>query len=190
MNYSPINPTYSYNSNLPYNTTNIGENTKVGEYLEIRNSDMFDKYSREYTNGNYNVGKNVLKGIINETEVGKVFFSKNNIKRIQEKLREEVFRRSEGKFKIEEDQDENDLAIVMRYIYMECGKFLPTQIVRQVKELNKKTVNYIVPDMLTNIKQYHGYLLEINKPLQPMMRPVNVNNAGRRTLPSLTSVYE
>lgn len=190
MNYSSLNPSYSYNANLPYNTTNIGKDSKMGEYLEIRDSNMFDKYSTEYSNSNYNLSKNILKGIINETEVGKVFFSKDNIKRIQRKLREEIFRRSEGRFKLEEDQDENDLSIVMKYIYTEYGKFLPTHIVRQVKELNNKTVDYIAPDMMTNIKQYHGYLLEINKPLQPMMRPVNVNNAGRRTLPSFTTIYE
>ena len=44
--------------------------------------------------------------------------------------------------------------------------------------------------MITEIKQFYGYLKEINEPLKPIDRPINVNNAGRKTLPSLTSVWQ
>ena len=73
----------------------------------------------------------------------------------------------------------------MRAVFIEHSRFLPNKIIRQIKELNRLTVEYIVPDMITEIKQTYGYIKEINEPLKPLPRPMNVNNAGRKTLPSL-----
>ena len=43
--------------------------------------------------------------------------------------------------------------------------------------------------MITEIKQTYGYIKEINEPIKPIPRPMNVNNAGRKTLPSITTTY-
>ncbi len=109
--------------------------------------------------------------------------------RIQKKIKEEVYKRTNGQYTLDEDQDESDLMIVMRAIYLDKCKNLNEQPIRQVKLLNQQTVDYIVPDMITNIKQYFGYVKDINKPLTPMMRPMNVNNAGRKLLPSITTLW-
>jgi len=130
-----------------------------------------------------------LKGIQSESELSKLFFSDVNIKRLQKLIRKEVYIRTNKQFRLDVDQEVRDLFIVMRAVYIEHGRFLPGQIVRQVKRLNKKTVDELFPGMITEIRQYYGYLKEINKPLDPIPLPVNVNNAGRRTLPSITSSF-
>ena len=122
-------------------------------------------------------------------EVTKVYFSDENIERIQKMLKREIFERTKGEFKLDEDQDESDLLICMRVVLEDHARFLPFKIIRQVKELNAKTVEYIVPDMITQIKQNYEYIKEINRPISPPMRPLNVNNAGRRTLPPLTTAW-
>jgi hypothetical protein len=135
-----------------------------------------------------NLQSDALKGIQSESELSKLFFSDQNIKRLQKKIKLDVFKRTNGEFKLEVDQDQMDLFLAMRAIYMEHARFLPNQIVRQVKRLNEKVLDQIVPGIITNIKQYYGYLKEINKPLDPIPLPVNTNNAGRRTLSSITTV--
>lgn len=137
-----------------------------------------------------NMASTALKGIQSDSELSKIFFSDENIKRLQRKLRKEVLVRTNRQFRLEVDQEQKDLIISMRAVYMEQARFLPGQIVRQIKVLNQKVVNDILPGMITELRQYYGYLKEINKPLEPIMRPMNVNNAGRRTLPSVTTVWE
>lgn len=130
-----------------------------------------------------------LKGIQSNSDLSKLFFSDDNMKRLQRNIKREVFKRTNGQFKLDMDQDQNDLFVVMRAVYMEHGRFLPNRIVHQVKRLNEKVIDEVVPGILVNIKQYHGYLKEINKPLDPIARPVNANHAGRKLLPSITTTF-
>ena len=111
------------------------------------------------------------------------------MKLIQKKIKEEVEQRTKSQYQLDEDQDESDLTIAMRAVYLDKCKNLVGKAVHQVKLLNQQTVDYIVPDLISNIKQYFGYIKNINQPLQPMMRPMNVNNAGRKLLPSITTLW-
>ncbi|ARF09870.1 hypothetical protein Indivirus_4_42 [Indivirus ILV1] len=130
-----------------------------------------------------------LKGIQSNSDLSKLFFSDDNMKRLQRNIKKEVYKRTNGKFTLDIDQDQSDLFIVMRAVYMENARFLENGIIRQVKRLNEKVINEVVPGILVNIKQYHGYLKEINKPLDPIPLPLNTNNAGRKTLQSITTTF-
>lgn len=123
------------------------------------------------------------------TELSKIFFSDKNMIRLQKMIKKEVYRRTNGKYKLDVDQEERDLLIVMRAVYLEYGRYLPGQIVRQVKRLNQRVLEEVMPSLLTELKQYYGYLHEINGPLKPIARPLNMSHAGRRTLPSITTVW-
>lgn len=129
------------------------------------------------------------KDLGSDSEVSRIFYSDRNIKRIQKMIKKEVNKKSKGKYKLEADQEEKDLLIVMSSIYRLKAKFLSNYPIRQVKKLNKDTVDALIPDLMTNLKQYYGYLDHINKPLKPNPLPTNVNNAGRRTLPGLSTTY-
>jgi hypothetical protein len=146
-------------------------------------------YQQPKNEENYDKARYLTKSLFEKNHITTVFFSNENIKRIQKKIREAVFIKTKGQYILEEDQDESDLLIAMRAVYLEKCKNLPNETVRQVKLLNNQTVDYILPDMITNIKQYFGYIKDINQPLTPMLRPMNVNNSGRKLLPSLTSVW-
>jgi len=146
-------------------------------------------FLQEHRKNYSNMASTALKGIQSESELSKLFFSDENFKRLQKKIKKEIFNRTNGQFRLEADQEQRDLFISMRAVYMEHARFLPGQIVRQVKRLNQKVVDDIVPGMITEIRQHYGYLKEINKPLTPIPRPQNMSNAGRRTLPSITTVW-
>jgi hypothetical protein len=147
-------------------------------------------FLQEHRKNYANMASTALKGIHVASDLSKLFFSDENIKRIQKKIRRSIFEKTDGQFKLEVDQEQRDVFIAMRAVYMEHSRFLENQIVRQVKRLNEKVIDEITPGIITNVKQHYGYLKEINKPLTPIMRPMNTSNAGRRTLPSVTSVWK
>ncbi len=146
--------------------------------------------THDHPNTNFrNMAETALKGIQTQSNLSKLFFSDRNIKRVQQKLKAAVYNRTKGKYKLDTDQDPSDMLVAMRAVYMEHSRFLPGETVRQVKRLNEKVISEHVADVISNVKQYYGYLEEINKPLTPIPRPVNVNNAGRLTLPSITTTW-
>ena len=146
-------------------------------------------FLQEHRKNYGNMASTALKGIQSESELSKLFFSDENFKRLQRLIRREVHKRTAGQFTLEVDQEQRDMFIAMRAVYMEHARFLPGQIVRQVKRLNLKVIDEILPGMITEIRQHWGYLKEINKPLRPIERPMAANNAGRRQLPSITTTW-
>lgn len=192
MNYSDINPYVNYNKSLPSNE--IIDFNGSGQFEETPNFSKYQqlygqnhKFSENYCGGGSTLAIGGLQ--MENTKVSLVFFSDDNIKRIQKEIKNKVFELSKGKFKLEVDQDHDDLLIAMRYIYIEHSRNLPTHIVKQVKILNKELLNYIIPDIITNIKQTYSYLKEISSPINPHNHPINVNNKGRKTLPSIDTLW-
>lgn len=181
--------TYYGASNANLGQKQNGYNFGKTLYSELQHEKSQDH--RGYSNGDYKIGlRNVFgRDDYSQEPVGEVFFSEQNIKRLQKLIKEEVYTQTQHQFILEEDQDAGDLLIAMRAVYEMNGKFIKSKIVHQVKELNKKLVSYIVPDMITEMKQYYGYIKDINEPLKPIDRPMNVSNAGRRTLPSVTTMW-
>lgn len=136
-----------------------------------------------------NYGDMIMKNLFEDTDLARLFFSNENMNRIQKKIKKTILEKTRGQYKMEDDQDSADLLVSMRYIFMQYGNYLPNKLVHQVKILNQQVVEYVVPDMITGIKQYYGYLKDINTPIKPIARPVNVSHAGRRTLPSITTIW-
>ena len=135
------------------------------------------------------IQKSLLKSVYTPTPLGEVFFSLDNIKRLQNKIKKSVFIETNGKYKLQVDQNESDLLIVMRAVYIQDSYNAPYRIIHQVKELNEKVINRILPDMISNIKQNEEYLNIIDKPIDPIPLPVNVSRAGRLSLPSVTTIW-
>jgi len=146
-------------------------------------------FTQEHRRDHNAMLKTAEKSISMENELAKLFFSDRNMKRIQKQIKKEIYNRTDHKFRLDVDQDENDLLIAMRAIFLQEARHLPGEMIRQTKRLNKHVVNYIVPDMITEIKQYYGYMKDVNEPLKPINRPVNVNNKGRLTMPSITTTW-
>jgi hypothetical protein len=153
------------------------------------NAPQTDQYAGEdfYEHGNATLLAEGYKDCPPETM--RVFFSEDNMKRIQKKLRREIHKRSYGKFKLKVDQDVKKLLIAMRAVMILHAKFLPKKIIRQVKRLNEETVQYIAPYMIVNLKQQYSYIQDITNPIQPLPDPINVNQTGRNQLRSVTALW-
>ncbi len=122
--------------------------------------------------------------------VGFKFFTKENMNYIQKRIKQMIYQKTNGKVLMDCDQDESDILIAMRHIYVTEGRFLPENIDFQVERLNKRLLNQIVPDMITAIKQDWGYQKLINEPLHPIDRPISESARGRKLLPSITSIWD
>lgn len=185
MNFSSIINNSNYKN---YYTNNLEANNDLP---------TFEKFQEEEIINNKNLKQMALQGDFYKTcptdknvdGVGKVFFSNENFQRVQKLIKTEIYNRTKGVFRLDTDQDDTDLLVAMRAVYYEHNRFLPFGIIRQVKILNRKLLDYIIPDIITQVKQSYAYIQEINQPLKPITRPLNVNSAGRRTLPGLSSVW-
>lgn len=188
QNYAQLNPTPTYKRNQPSNFESLQSSQKYIDYRNNNTDGYYEKYQQSST-VNYDRARQATQGFFEKNHITVVFFSDENMKRIQKKIKEEVIRRTKGQYQLDEDQDESDLTIVMRAVYLDKCKNLPGETVRQVKLLNQQTVDYIVPDLISNVKQYFGYINDINKPLQVIPLPLASNGAGRKLLPSITTLW-
>ena len=117
------------------------------------------------------------------TQLSILYFSDENIKHLQKRLRDAVLKITCNKVIIPY-QDKSDMIAGMQLIYQQDGRFLPNNIDKQVNELNDIFIKYTIPCIMTNVKQYFGYLRDINTPPVNLDRPLNVSNSGNKALPS------
>ena len=192
MNYSFINKytnnDFTFKGNLIFNYHN-DENKDIKNYNKYTDVDNNNSNERNNWATENSIQKSLLKSVYTPTPLGEVFFSPDNIKRLQNKIKKSVFIETKGKYKLQVDQNETDLLVVMRAVYIQDSYNSPYRIIHQVKELNEKVINRILPDMISNIKQNEEYLNVIDKPIDPIPLPVNVSRAGRLSLPSVTTIW-
>lgn len=179
--FSDYEPNFANDTNFDY--ANNFSSFKTTQDRRRKRVDTKDYYC----NGNAGlVGKT---NRIQPSALMKEFFGDRNVKRLQKKIKREIYERSDGKFKMEVDQDKQEVLVIMEQIFADHSRNLPCGIKRQTKRLNEIFIESVIPDMMTAIKQYYGYIKDISTPIEPIARPMNVNNAGRQTLPSVTTLW-
>ena len=122
-----------------------------------------------------------LIGGFSPTPVSNLFFSTNNIDVLQDGIRYSIYKRTNGQYVIGRQSD-HDLKVVMRSIYLQYGRNLPTDIVGQVKELNRRVLEWTVNEVLSNLKQYQVYRKDASTLPMPMEYGSFVTQKGTKTL--------
>ena len=120
-----------------------------------------------------------LTGIQTSTNLNKVFFSQQNVNLLHKLIIKRVSDKSG--FRIAKQSD-TELQVIMRSIYLQYGKNQDCNIKEQVAELNKLVVREAAPLILSNIKQYLGYLNDVENMPRPMEHPRNMSSAGSKSL--------
>lgn len=191
MNYSFIED-YKSDDFIPKSNSNLYNNIDASNYNSYKPTNYYwSDYSQSKNNWatENSIQKSLLKGLYQPTPLGELFFSQENINRIQKMIKYEVFVRTNGKYKLEVEQNESDVLVVMRDIYITCAKNQPYKVIHQVKELNHRVIEKILPDMISIIKQDDEYIKQLDKPINPIPLPVCVNSKGRISLPSVTTTF-
>lgn len=122
-----------------------------------------------------------VQGHTKPNEVSNLFFSEKNIDALQEGIRYRIFNETNGKHIIGRQSD-NDLKIIMRSIYLQFSRNLPTNIIEQVRELNKKVLDWSVKEVLSNLKQFDMYSKDVSRLPIPLERSPLITTKGSKTL--------
>lgn len=159
-----------------------------GRVIELNNNDL--KPFKLFTGNkpNYDFQDKSIEGILQKSPLNQVYFSKANVDIVQNMIRHQVWLRSGRKYIIGKQSD-TDLQVVMRSYYLQYSRNLPNNIPKQIAELNKLTVDWCVPQILSEVQQYMGYVNEVEHMPMPIDRPKNLSQKGTRTLRSVTSTF-
>ena len=129
---------------------------------------------------NQNAGfTDALKNIHSDNELSNLFFSRVNIDFLQQKIIDEVFKASRDQYKIAK-QSEESLQIVMRAMYLQHSRNLPCKIKEQLKDLNRYVLDFCIQNIMTNIKQYIGYVRDVNAPRAVMENPIDTTTRSNQ----------
>ena len=69
----------------------------------------------------------------------------------------------------------------MRAYYLQYGKNLPTGVPEQVQELNNIVIEYLIPQVISQVEQYIAYLRDISNPYVIMDRAKNTSVVGEKS---------
>lgn len=162
-------------------------NGRVNLYGSGTRVDEYDCTTKINSTG----GSDLLSANIQHTPVSALFFSKKNIDALQLGICNMVFNQSEGKYNIG-PQSEMDLKVIMRSMYLTSlrgglnGDIHPiaeqSSVIDQVRKLNKQVLDWSVPRIVSNIKQFERYKSDVSKLPNPMDRPSLVSSAGSKVL--------
>jgi hypothetical protein len=125
----------------------------------------------------------MLRGNWEQSQLSEAFFSSENVQRLQTLIRKAVFDRSQPKGYVVDNQSVDELKIVMRAIYLQYARNLPSNIAGQVADLNAKVVDWSAPHILSAVDHYYYYLNDISQMPTPIAQPVNLSRAGTKSLP-------
>lgn len=120
-------------------------------------------------------------GQVASNEVNSLFFSESNIDALQQGIRYRVFVETNGQYVIGRQSDQ-ELKIVMRSVYYQFSKNQSSNIVGQVRELNAKVLEWTVPEVLSNLKQFEAYRRDASTLPMPMERSPLMTSKGTKTL--------
>jgi hypothetical protein len=163
------------------------QNGRVIGVADTKTGKQFELFTENNNNCN-NTKETILYGTLTRSTLSDTFFSKENMKILQNSLRYRVYAASGGEYVIGE-QDNTELTIIMRSMYLMYSKNLPYNIKEQIQELNQQVINYILPKIVSEIKQWIFYTSDIQRLPQPIDLPRNLSNKGTRTLKSVVDTF-
>ena len=115
--------------------------------------------------------REAMTGNWTDTSLSSTFFSSKNIKILQNGIRIGVFQRSNGQYLIGE-QNEDELKIIMRGVFLQNSLNLPNNIKEQVENLNKIVMNYAIPQIYGEAQGYMKYKYDVSTMAVPMEHPI------------------
>lgn len=129
-----------------------------------------------------------LKGIQEETKLSALFFSNVNMKIIQDRIRYDIWVRT-NKIHIIAPQNIIELEIIMRGIYLQYALNLNCKFRDQINRLNQLVIDWCVPKIFVEVEQHFAYLDRIQTLPVPIDLPQNLSSSGTKMLRSITSTF-
>lgn len=106
-----------------------------------------------------------------ETPLSRAYFSKENIQIIQNGIRAGVYRKSNEQYTIS-PVDCDVLKTVMRSVFLQHSKNLPTNIAGQIEQLNNIVLDYCIFQVYSEAQAFKKYLQDVSTLPVPISLPV------------------
>lgn len=196
--FSPSANQYSSNTDFFQNVNesppiNTNNNYNGRVFFDVKeNVPTYELYT-DSNKENKNVG-NTLNYSLEDTGLSRLYFSKENLDNIQKDIIESIYNITlNDKDPILDNvrpvkigrQNDLQLQIIMRSIFLQYAKHNNDNIAGQIRELNDLVIREAIPDIITNVKQYLGYSADIQRSPQLMDRAQNTyqqKNTGKSFL--------
>lgn len=111
------------------------------------------------------------------TPLGNAFFSADNMNVIQNSIRSTI--KNETGLTIDR-QNDNDLATIMRYIYITNSYNPAADVSAQLMLMNKRASEKAASQVRTGLAEHIGYLRDIASPIYPNALPVSSTTYGNK----------
>jgi hypothetical protein len=111
------------------------------------------------------------------TRVAQLFFSDYNLNALQQGIRYRVYVDS-GNMTVIGRQSDEALEAIMRSVYTDYCRNLPTDIVGQVRSLNARVLDFAVPRIVAEAGMFTYYMADIKTPRAVMEHGQTTSVAG------------
>lgn len=162
------------------NRTFNGEKVSNGrvDIFTPKTKDLFQLYDKIPVNQCATL-RNPTEGLWDNTMLSNTFFSSQNIEIVQNGIRAGVYKQSNGKYVIG-NQDCETLKIIMRSIFLQYAANQPTNVKGQVEQLNKMVLDYCIPQVYGEAQGYHKYIVDASTMYVPMAPPILTSNNDKQ----------
>ena len=183
----PSNERFSMDSDIGNNSlSNQSNYNQQGLIPPISDNESIKPYDLyKNSNSQQNTSVDIISNIVVPNALSRAFFCNDNMERIQSQIINNVFTQSQKKIS---KQSYQELQIIMKSIYLQYSRNLPTNIEEQVLTLNKYVIDYSVPTIINNVLEYNKYIQDITSPIPVMPRSVNASSKGDRSLAGTASL--
>ena len=123
------------------------------------------------TQSHCNSFTNAMTGTWEDTILSNAFFSAANIQALQNGIRAGVFNNSNGQYLIGE-QNTDVLKIIMRSIFLQHSKNLPSNITQQITVLNNLLLEYSIRQVYREAEGYMKFQHDVSTMHVPIAHPV------------------
>jgi len=115
--------------------------------------------------------RDAMTGNWYDTQLSNAFFSGRNIQIVQNGIRAGVYNKSNRQYVIGE-QSLDELKIIMRSIFLQHSKNLPTDIPRQISDLNKMVFDFAINQVYGEADGYMKYKRDASTLVVPLALPI------------------
>ena len=140
--------------------------------------------SHPYVDGPALFGQTVRTDLIGHqhscTPLNVIFFSEDNINRIQQGIHDQVYAMSGNKYRIDRQSDD-EVKIIMRSYYLSFAENNPLTIAQDLESLNRRVIGYAAAKVYSEVDFHMFYLKDLQEFAPPIANPMNVSAFGTRT---------
>lgn len=114
------------------------------------------------------------------TPLNTVFFSQDNIEKLQVDIAGQVYAMSGNKYRIDRQSDD-DLKLIMRSYYLMFSKNNPHTVAAELEDLNRRVIGYAAGKIYSEVDFHMFYLKDLEQFAAPIANPTNTQVFGTRT---------